>query len=77
MFGMEKKTKKPFEFDLEKDMKKDAKKKKEVFDHIQESTNQLKTALREGSASENFDQCGLLLQAYAATQKVLNKASKS
>ena len=76
MFGLEKKGRKPFEFDLEKEIKKSSKKKEELLKHIESRTGELKKALREGKASENFDQFGLLLQAYASLHKVLEKAAK-
>ena len=74
MFGLEKKKNKPFEFDLEKELKSN-KKKKEVLSICEERTKQLKEALREGQASENFDQCGIIMQGYAALEKVVKKAS--
>ncbi len=77
MFGMEKKSNKPFEFDLEIELRKDSKKKEKLLSEIDAKETQLKGALREGQASENFDQCGLLLQGYAAAKKVLEKASRS
>ena len=76
MFGLEKKGNKPFEFDLEKELKKDEKRKKEVLDQIEKRTLELKEALREGRASENFDQCGVLLQGYAALGKVINRSCR-
>lgn len=78
MFGLEDKGKKnqAFEFDLEKELKKDDKRKKEVLDQIDQRTQELKGALREGRASENFDQCGVLLQGYAALGKVINRACR-
>ncbi len=72
MFGMEKK-KALFEFDLEKDLKKDPKKKQALLQEIDEKTQSLKTSLREGSAGQHFDQYGILLHGYGALQKVLNK----
>ncbi|WP_420422056.1 DUF5398 family protein [Simkania sp.] len=74
MFGLEKKKNKPFEFDLEKELK-STKRKKEVLTICEERTKQLKEALREGTASENFDQCGIIMQGYAALEKVVKKAS--
>jgi len=74
MFGLEKKKNKPFEFDLEKELK-SSKKKKEVLSICEKRTSQLKEALREGKASENFDQCGIIMQGYAALEKVVKKAS--
>ncbi|MBF5059366.1 DUF5398 family protein [Candidatus Neptunochlamydia vexilliferae] len=76
MFGLEKDDKPPrFEFDLEKDLK-SSKEKKKVLDQIDAQTNQLKTTLREGAASENFDKCGVLLQAYGALKRVVERTTR-
>lgn len=74
MFGLEKKKNQPFEFDLEKEIK-NSKRKKEILKLCEEKTAELKTALREGKASENFDQCGIIMQGYAALEKVVKRAS--
>lgn len=76
MFGMEKKQPERFEFDLEKDLKKSDKEKKKVLDQIDAQTNALKTTLREGTASENFDKCGVLLQAYGALKRVVERTTR-
>lgn len=76
MFGLEKsKEPKHFEFDLEKDLKKSSEKKK-ILEQIDAQSNRLKTTLREGTASENFDKCGVLLQAYAALQRVVERTTR-
>ena len=72
MFGMEKK-KALFEFDLEKDLKKDPEKKAALLKEIETKTQELKTHLREGTAAKNFDQYGILLHGYSALQKVVNR----
>lgn len=72
MFGLEKKKNKPFEFDLEKELKNN-KRRKEVLSICKEKTQNLKQALREGEASEHFDQCGIIMQGYAALAKVVKK----
>ncbi|MBX9922537.1 MAG: DUF5398 domain-containing protein [Rhabdochlamydiaceae bacterium] len=74
MFGMEKK-KTLFEFDLESELKKDPKKKQALLKNIEGKTQQLKTALREGSSSEHFDHYGVLLHAYGALQRVINRVT--
>ncbi len=78
MFGLEKEKEKPerFEFDLEKELKESDKEKKRVLDQIEKQTNQLKMTLRAGTASENFDKCGVLLQAYAALKRVVNRTTR-
>lgn len=75
MFGLESKEPKRFEFDLEKDLKKEGTAKK-VLDQIDARSNELKSALREGKASENFDQCGVLLQAYDALGRVVKRTTR-
>ncbi len=79
MFGLEKGKEKPkrFEFDLEKELKENDKEKKKVLGQIEAQTNQLKTTLREGTASENFDKWGVLLQAYAALKRVVNRTARN
>ena len=81
MFGLEKEKEKDkpqrFEFDLEKDLKGKPQEKKRVLEQIDAQTNQLKTTLREGTASENFDKCGVLLQAYAALKRVVERTTRN
>lgn len=81
MFGLEKDKDKDkpqrFEFDLEKDLKGNPKEKKRVLQQIEAQTNQLKTTLREGTASKNFDACGVLLQAYAALKRVVERTTRN
>ncbi len=76
MFGLEKKRKPPFEFDLEKDLRHNKKKCKEVLVTIEQRMEDLKKELREGSESENFEQLGILLHGYTALHKVIDKLSK-
>ena len=73
MFGLEG-EKKAFEFDLEKDMKKDPKKKKEVLDMIDHEMMGLKTDMREcDPKSEEFNHMGTLIHGYEAAKKVLSQ----
>lgn len=76
MFGLESKEPKRFEFDLEKQLKKSDSEKKKILGQIDKRSNELKSALREGKASENFDQCGVLLQAYAALERVVKRTTR-
>ena len=76
MFGLESKEPKRFEFDLEKQLKKSDGEKKKVLDQIDSRSNELKGALREGKSSENFDHCGVLLQAYAALERVVKRTTR-
>lgn len=77
MFGLEKgKEPKRFEFDLEKELKSSDKEKKRVLDQVDAQTNALKTTLREGTASENFDKCGVFLQAYGALKRIVERTTR-
>jgi hypothetical protein len=75
MYGLEKKERALFEFDLEKDLKKDPSKAKELLKTVEGRIQGIKTSLRGGTNSEGFDQLGVLLQAYVALQKVLTKVA--
>jgi len=73
MFGLEKKERGMFEFDLEKDLKKHPSKTTELLKTIETRTQEIKTALRQGTQSEDFDKLGVLLHGYVALQKVLTR----
>lgn len=75
MFGLEKKQKALFEFDLEKELKTDAAKKQKLTKEVEEKTQEIKNILRQGASSADFDNYGVLLHGYAALQKVINKVS--
>ena len=75
MYGMEKKGKAPFEFDLEKDLHSDPSKGREIIKKVDERVLELKGLLRQGSASADFEKYGTLLHGYTALQKVLSKVS--
>ncbi len=75
MFGLEKKQKALFEFDLEKDLRKDAAKKQKLAKEVEEKTHEIKGILRHGASSADFDNYGILLHGYAALHKVINKIS--
>lgn len=75
MFGLEKKGKGLFEFDLEKDLKKTPTKAKEMLKKTEDRIQEIKNTLRQGTQSNDFDQLGILLHGYAALQKVLTRIS--
>lgn len=75
MFGLEKKGKALFEFDLEKDLKQDPAKAKALLKEIEGHIADLKNVLRQGAESKDFDQYGVLLHGYAALQKVIGKVA--
>ena len=71
MYGLEKSARGPFEFDLEKEITSDSQKRENILDNADASTKNLKTALREGKESKDFDTCGLLLHGYSALKDVI------
>ena len=73
MFGLEKKGKALFEFNLEQELKSNPSKGKELLKTVETRIQELKTTLRQGAGSEDFDKLGILLHGYAALQKVLTK----
>lgn len=76
MFGLEKKKRAPFEFDLEKQLKSDKKMRDDLIKVVDTRSNSLKKLLREGSATEDFDKYGILLHAYAALTRIINRIAK-
>ncbi len=75
MFGLEKKGRALFEFDLEKDLKGNPAKVKELLKKVENRIQEIKNTLRQGAGSEDFDKLGILLHGYAALQKVLTKVA--
>jgi hypothetical protein len=75
MYGLEKKPLKTFEFDLEKDLKKDPNKVQALLKSTESKINEIKGQLREGRKGPELDNLGVLLHGYTALQKVLNRLS--
>jgi len=73
MFGIEKKGRALFEFDLEKELKGNAVKIKEHQKAVEGHIQEIKHSLRQGSASSEFDDLGILLHGYAALQRILTR----
>ncbi len=73
MYGLEKKDKGLFEFDLEKDLKSHPSKAKQLLKKVEDRIHEIKNTLRQGTESEDYDKLGILLHGYAALQKVLTK----
>lgn len=73
MFGLEKKKKKvkPFEFDLEKELKTSESKRLKLLEEISRRKGLLKQMIREGAKEGEFEQCGILLQGFEALEKTL------
>ncbi len=76
MFGLEKKTKALFEFDLEKELKQDPAKVQKLLKETEAKIQELKNRLRQGSSSKDYDEYGALLHGYSALLRVLNRVSK-
>lgn len=75
MFGLEKKGRVLFEFDLEKELKSNPSKAKELLKKVESQIQEIKNTLRQGTESEDFDKFGILLHGYAALQKILTKVA--
>ena len=79
MFGLEKEKPgkwKKFEFDLEVELKKNPEKAKNLLNKAQSHIQEIKSILREGKKTKEFDNLGVLLHAYTATEKVVKKIQK-
>lgn len=63
-----------FRFDIELELK-DEVRRKELAKHIQERITLIKEWLRKGRKKEEYDQLGILLNAYHALAVVLGRAS--
>ncbi len=79
MFGMEKKKEGEksslFLFDLEKELKNDAR-RKELAARIESRILRIKELLRKGSRKEDFDKLAILLNGYHSLAIVLSRASQ-
>lgn len=73
MYGLEKKSPAPFEFDLEELLRKDPEKAKATIKMVEEKVGELKALIKKGVATEEIEQANLLLLAYAGLQRVLNR----
>lgn len=73
MYGLEKKTKTPLEFELEKELKGNPTKIKELIKTADAKVQEIKSSLRQGAQSKEFDELGVLLHGFAALQRVLNR----
>ncbi len=73
MYGLEKKAKATFEFDLEKDLKSDPNKARQILKTVDERVVEIKGLLRQGAQSKDFDNYGVLLHGYTALQRVLKR----
>ena len=74
MFGLEgqKKQKKEFEFELEKELM-DPKKHKELKAHVENRIQEVKRILRDGENKKEFERFGLILHGYTSLLKVFSR----
>ena len=73
MYGLEDKPGGQFAFDLEKEIKQNPNRGKEILQHVDEMIGEIKGKLRKGANEKDFDLLGTLLHGYASLQKVLKK----
>ena len=72
MFGLEKKERKLFEFDLEKELKSNPLKAKELLKTTEARIQAVKTALRQGADSADFNKLsGLLTRIHTRNEAVV------
>ncbi|MBM3198187.1 MAG: needle chaperone SctE [Chlamydiae bacterium] len=76
MFGLEKKQRQLFEFDLEKELKENTTKKQALTGEVENTIQEIKSLLRSGTDTADFDQYGVLLHGYTALLKVLQRISQ-
>lgn len=75
MFGLEKGKKKEFKFfDLEKDLD-SPKKAEDILKTTEKHIQELKTEIRKGADSKEFEQLGILLHGYSALMKILTRSA--
>lgn len=73
MYGLEKEPIARFEFDLEKNLKKDLSQTQMLIKASNEKIQEIKNHLRAGVSGKDLDQLGTLLHGYTALNKVLNR----
>lgn len=76
MFGLKKEKFVEFEFDLEKDLA-DKTKLRAMMSQNDSRINEIKHVLRKGAPEEDFEELGLLLQAYDALDTVYKRIKKN
>lgn len=77
MFGLEEKEKekKLFEFDLELELKNNPDRKAELSKEAEDAVSEIKSLLRTGTDTSDYDDYGVLLHGYSALLKTLNRIS--
>jgi len=73
MFGLEKKKKEVFQFDLEKELRQDPNKLQALFKETETKINAIKGELRKGADTQNFDALGTLMQGYSVLLRILTR----
>lgn len=73
MFGLEDNQKEPFAYDIEKQIRKDEKKAKEILARLSEHENEISSILKKESNDKDLK---ILLEAYRAMPKVIQRIQK-
>ena len=74
MYGMKKRPRDDFEFDLEKEIKTDPKRRDEIIKSAEDAVTELKGILRDADPkSKDFEKYGILLHGFVALQTVVGK----
>ena len=76
MYGLEKEPEGKFSFNLEKEIKENPARAKEILKKVEEVIHEIKDTLRKGANEKEFDDLEILLQGYVSLQKILKKISK-
>jgi transcription termination factor NusB len=76
MFGLEKQPGEKFAFELEKEIKENPSRGKEILDSVEQKIQEIKQVLRTGANEKDFDRLGILLHGYVSMQKVLKKVTR-
>jgi transcription termination factor NusB len=77
MFDNKKNKSGMFSFDLEKELKQDHAKAKQLLKEVDAKEQQLKSTIRKGASKEDFDKLGVLLKAYQGLHKVITRLASS
>ena len=74
MFGLEQNQKEPFAYDIEKQLRTDAKKSKELLKRLADHEQEITTLLKKESKDSNLK---ILLEGYKAIPKVIKRIQKT
>lgn len=75
MYGLEKSDKKPFQFDLEMELKSNPGKAKELLKQVEEKIAEVKSMINKSSDKKEQNELGVILQGFSALETVLKRAA--